>query len=140
MDPGYIQIHMPPVDAERALSIIGHVTPAYERPWATGRLRALADSPEGRAAIAAFERSWAGARNDLMRALSSGEPNPALRIGVPQRDARSVIAFMRRLFGMAADEEAMAAVGVEPLPPENRAYAERYFEHAEATVAAAGKS
>jgi hypothetical protein len=140
MDPGYIQIHMPPVDAERALEIIGHVTPAFERLWATGRLRALTDSSEGRATVAAFERSWASARSDLMLALSSGEANPAIRVGLPKREARAVLAFMRRLFGLAADEEAMAAVGVAPLPPEDRAYAEPYFVHAEATIAAAGKS
>lgn len=129
-----IEVVFPPADVKDGLLLAPRVKDLLERLWTAGRLASLLDSDEGRATVAAFETIRLDMERQFVEALGGGLETIGARIVLPESHARTIVVFARQLFALMADPGTMAAVGGDPLAPDEMMFLETLIRYAEAAV------
>jgi maltooligosyltrehalose synthase len=130
-----IVITMPPVDPAEALAIYPRLTSKMGALWASGRLRTLLESEEGRTAVNAFETMLTSARNQMASFDGKRGTTMRVRVETPEDSSRAMATFVRRMLDMISDSAVMNAIVQEPLDEADRAFIEPYLVALEAGIA-----
>jgi hypothetical protein len=130
-----VVVTMPPVDPLEALDIYPRLTACIGVLWASGRLRPLLQSEEGRDAVHAWESMLSNARDQMASFDGKQGQTMRVRIETPERTSRAMVTFVRRLLDLISDPTVMKPLGQDELSKHDRDFIEPYLVTLETAVA-----
>ena len=131
-----ITIPLPRMDPREGAAVLERILVGVGALWQAGRFRQLLETPEGKAAVEAFEHAHLDVRAQLAEAVANGNGDAQILVRLPPQSARGALTFTRTILAMLSDPETAAAAGVAPLSDEDLAFSDRHLRPVEAAVAA----